>query len=135
MVALRIGKSLLAIALFSLSSCNYAPDPVLAAAASSPATCSSEADCSSKWSQAVAWVARNAPYKISIQTGSLIETYGPTEDNGAPGVRVTRTRNGDGSGEIDFEAICNAIDRIYGICSPNPVNLRGRFNLSVGGGG
>lgn len=61
------------------------------------------AECAAAWIKAQTWIAINAPFKLSIASDTLLQTYGPGRNSLAAAYIVTRTSN-----SITVRAICSA---------------------------
>ncbi|WP_244195989.1 hypothetical protein [Paraburkholderia susongensis] len=106
-------------------------DPDVMQIATTPLTCSSQAECDLWWQRAQTWVASHSTYKIESATDSLIQTAGPDGGKRALAYQITRTANPDGTATIGFSAHC---DGSLG-CKPNPWEAGADFKQYVRGAG
>jgi hypothetical protein len=88
-------------------------------------------DCEVKWGRALQWVLHNSEYRIQVQTDSLIQTAGPTEDSASPAFVISRIPLGGGRYEFSMQAGC---DNIFG-CVHSVETSRAAFAVTVMGTG
>ena len=126
-----IKKSLLAALCVAAAGCSTQGqvNPDVMQVATTPLTCSNNAECDLWWQRAQAWVASHSTYKIESTTQSLIQTAGPDGGKRALAYQITRSVNPDGTATIGFAAHC---DGSLG-CKPNPWEAGADFKQYVRG--
>jgi hypothetical protein len=73
------------------------------------------------------WVQDNSQYRLQIQTDSLIQTAGPTDESASSAFTITKRALGGGAYQIVFRSGC---DNIIG-CVPTGLALQASFNNYV----
>ena len=88
--------------------------------------CFNEAHCDAMWGAARKWVQEFAGYPIRYDDGEVLQTYGPSRNDVALAVTVTK-KSYDNSYMLEMRAKCaNSIQ-----CRPNEHKAALRFNVAV----
>jgi hypothetical protein len=102
-------------------------EAALAKEANTLPICTNDADCSEKWSRAVAWVSQNSVYKIKRSAHYIIETYGPSPSGTHMAFTVTREALSDGTYQIKLKGTC----RNWLGCDASEEHYKAVFNYYV----
>lgn len=102
-------------ALLSMPIAAHAKNPFVAYAPEATAfvECAPEA-CDALWLKVQPWIARNAPFRISVATDLVVQTFGPLESM-ADAFAYTVTRE---PGRITITAHCARV--LWGRCAYDP---------------